>query len=151
MAEQNQRNRGKTVVVLSSLPLQILLYLNGWYFGFFWICELLMYIYKGSILPYPSQNIIGEVILLFMLAIIEGVRLFFGTKGNLTEKVVHLAVSVALLLPVSFGTLFVLLWQTYVLRAEIILCSILLIFFFLEVIFEIVTLITFGRAANQVI
>lgn len=149
MAGPNPSSRGKTVVVLSSLPLQILLYLNGWYFGFFWVCEMLMYIYKGSVLPYPSQNIIGEVILLVMLAIIETVRLFLGRKGNLTEKLVHLAVSLALVLPVLFGALFILLWQTYVLRAEIILACILLVFLLLEVIFEVVTLITFARAANQ--
>ena len=33
---------------------------------------------SGMILPYPSANLAGEIVMLFMLAAIEYVRLFFG-------------------------------------------------------------------------
>ncbi|XP_041453140.1 transmembrane protein 216-like isoform X1 [Lytechinus pictus] len=140
--------RGKTIAVLSSLPLQILFYLNGWYFAFLWLCEALMYIYKGSVLPYPTENLAGEWVLIFLLVAIEYVRLFLGKKGNLTEKVVHLAVSLALSVATLFGALYLILWQTYVLRAELILNAVLLCFLGLELVFSIIAVITFARA-NQ--
>ncbi|XP_047658273.1 transmembrane protein 216 isoform X2 [Tachysurus fulvidraco] len=34
--------------ILSSMPLQVLFYLNSWYFSAFFIAEILMFIYKGS-------------------------------------------------------------------------------------------------------
>lgn len=33
---------------LSSTPLQVLLYLNSWYFAAFYLAEILMFIYKGQ-------------------------------------------------------------------------------------------------------
>ncbi|XP_072045648.1 transmembrane protein 216-like [Amphiura filiformis] len=148
MAVNSGPGRGKTVEVLSSLPLQILLYLNGWYFIALWICEILMYIYKGVVLPYPSANLAGEIIMLFMLAAIEYVRLFFGKKGNLTEKLMHVGVSLALTLATLIGALYLILWQTYVLRAELILSVILLAFLALETVFSIITIVTFARAES---
>ncbi|CAB4041222.1 transmembrane 216-like, partial [Paramuricea clavata] len=64
---------------LSSLPLQVLLHLNVWYYVVFWVAELLLYVYKGVILPYPNQGstLALEIILLFLFALIEAVRLFF--------------------------------------------------------------------------
>ena len=44
-----------------------------------------------------------------------------------------------------FGILYWLLWQTYVLRAEVILCAIELTFMGLELIFAIIATITFAR------
>lgn len=43
---QHLRNR-KIVVDLSSLPLQIMLHLNVYFFMFYWVAELLLYVYKG--------------------------------------------------------------------------------------------------------
>ncbi|XP_033101852.1 transmembrane protein 216-like [Anneissia japonica] len=133
-------------IKLSSLPLQILLYLNGWYFGFFWICEILIFAYKGTVLPYPGSNLAGEIVLLFTLLAVEVVRLFMGKKGNLTEKLMHLAVSVALSVPVIFVYIYYLIWQTYVLRVEVILNAIQLVFLAFEIIFSLIAIITFARA-----
>ncbi|XP_070536005.1 transmembrane protein 216-like isoform X1 [Ptychodera flava] len=130
-----QANRGKTQEVLSSLPLQILFYLNGWYYVAFWVCEALIFIYKGNILPYPSANIISEWILLFLMGALEAIRLFLGKKGNLTERTISLLLSVVLSLAMIFCHIYLLIWQTYVLRAEVILNSIQLTFLGLELIF----------------
>ena len=43
---QHLRKR-KIVVDLSSLPLQIMLCLNVYFFMFYWVAELLLYVYKG--------------------------------------------------------------------------------------------------------
>ncbi|CAH1250588.1 TMEM216 [Branchiostoma lanceolatum] len=138
--------RGRQTVILSSLPLQVLYYLNGWYFSFFWIAEALIFVYKGEVLPFPSTNLASEIVLLFLLGIIEVIRLFFGSKGNLTERIISMVVSILLCLPVLFTVLFFLLWQTYVLRAEVILCAILLVFLGLELILGVAAMVSFARA-----
>lgn len=139
--------RGKVVEDLSSLPLQVLLHLNVWYFLVFWITELLVYIYKGIILPYPNQDgtLALEIILLLMFAIIESVRLFFGYKGNLAERKLAVVLSIFLTIPVLLLNLYLMLWQTYVLRLELILCSVLLVFFGLEFFISFATLFVIQR------
>merc|ERR1711860_225523 len=115
------QRRGKSQVVRSSLPFQILLYLNGWYFAFFFVCEILLFVFKGETLPYASNVLAAEIILLFLLAAVEAFRLFFGKKGNLTEQI--------------GGVLFFWLWQTYVLRVEVVLAALQVAFIGLEVVF----------------
>ncbi|KAK3734948.1 hypothetical protein RRG08_038972 [Elysia crispata] len=139
--------RGRTQVVRSSLPYQILLYLNGWYFAFFFVCEILLFVFKGETLPYASNVLAAEVILLFLLAAVEALRLFFGRRGNLTEQILGVLVCVILSVASVFGVLFVLLWQTYVLRVEVILAAIQLFFIGTEIIFGIISIITFAKGA----
>ncbi|XP_005109190.1 transmembrane protein 216 isoform X2 [Aplysia californica] len=139
--------RGKSQVVRSSLPFQILLYLNGWYFVFFFVCEILLFVFKGETLPYASNVLAAEILLLFLLAIIEGLRLFFGRRGNLTEQIVGVIVFLVLSVPTIFGVLFFWLWQTYVLRAEVILTAIQIAFIGLEIIIGIISMITFAKSA----
>ncbi|XP_038049006.1 transmembrane protein 216-like [Patiria miniata] len=147
MAGDSVSTRGKTVV-LSSLPLQILLYLNGWYFALFWIGELLLFIYKATLLPYPGANFAAEAVILIFMAGIEYVRLFLGKKGNLTEKIIHLGVSLGIGLATLFFGLYLFLWQTYVLRIELILVAIEMAFLFFEAIFGLIAIITFARAES---
>ncbi|KAM7450683.1 hypothetical protein ABFA07_001677 [Porites harrisoni] len=140
-------NRGKTVVELSSLPLQIFLFLNIYYAIVFCVAELLLYIYKGTLLPYPDMGAtLGiEIFIIFLLAFFEGVRIFLGYKGNLAERTLSLALSLVLGIPVLFIHLFILLWQTYVLRIEAVLVSIALVLLGLEMIFSIAAVFTFKR------
>ncbi|XP_052244333.1 transmembrane protein 216-like isoform X1 [Dreissena polymorpha] len=139
-------NRGQVQVIRSSLPYEVLLYLNGWYFGLFFICEILLFAYKGETLPYANGVLAAEVILVFILAGIEALRLFFARKGNLTEKIVGVIVSILLSIPALLGAIFYLYWQTYVTRADIIISAIQLAFIGLELIFGIISIITFARA-----
>lgn len=136
-----------THVQLSSLPLQIFLFLNIYYAIIFCVAELLLYIYKGTLLPYPDMGAtLGiEIFIIFLLAFFEGVRLFLGYKGNLAERTLSLALSLVLGIPVLFINLFILLWQTYVLRVEAILVGIALVLLGLEIIFSIAAIFTFKR------
>jgi len=136
-----------THVQLSSLPLQIFLFLNIYYAIIFCVAELLLYIYKGTLLPYPDMGAtLGiEIFIIFLLAFFEGVRLFLGYKGNLAERTLSLALSLVLGIPVLFINLFILLWQTYVLRIEAILVGIALVLLGLEIIFSIAAIFTFKR------
>lgn len=134
-------------MVRSSLPYQILLFLNGWYFTFFFVCEILLFVFKGETLPYASNVLAAEIILLFLLAAVEALRLFFGRRGNLTEQILGVLVCVILSVASVFGVLFILLWQTYVLRVEVILAAIQLFFIGMEIIFGIISIITFAKGA----
>ena len=55
----------------SSLPYQMLLYCNGWYFGFYLIAEILIFVYKGTFLLYsvklPHQKVLGFYLSLISL------------------------------------------------------------------------------------
>ncbi|KAK7107595.1 transmembrane protein 216-like [Littorina saxatilis] len=141
------QQRGRVQVVHSSLPYQILLYLNSWYFALFFVCELLIFIFKGETLPFADGVLAAEIILVFLMAGVEILRIFFGKKGNLTEQIVGVVISVLLSIPALFGALFLLLWQTYVLRVEVILSGIQIAFIGLQLIFGVISIITFARAA----
>ena len=68
-----------------------------------------------------------------------------GMKGNLTERVVAVVLSLVITVPAVFGNLYLLIWQTYVLRVEVILNAIQLAFMGLEILFGIISCITFAR------
>lgn len=86
-----------------------------------------------------------EIFIIFLLAFFEGVRIFLGYKGNLAEHTLSLVLSLVLGIPVLFIDLFVLLWQTYVLRIEAILVGIALVLLGLEMIFSVASILTFQR------
>jgi len=137
----------KVQVIRSSLPYQVLLYCNGWYFGFFLLLELLVFVFKAETLPYPQGGLAAEVVLLVILSGLEVLRLFFGKKGNLTERSLNVGLSLLISVASLLGGIYFLLWQTYVLRVEVILIIIQLVFIVLELLFAIVSMITFARAS----
>lgn len=66
-------------------------------------------------------------------------------KGNLTERIMGVLVSIVLSIPAVLGTLYLILWQTYVLRVDVILAAIQAAFIGLELVFGIISMITFAR------
>ncbi|XP_059566474.1 transmembrane protein 216 isoform X2 [Myotis daubentonii] len=62
---------------LSSTPLEILFFLNGWYYATYFLLELLIFLYKGLLLPYPTANLVLDVAMLLLSLGIEVIRLFF--------------------------------------------------------------------------
>ncbi|XP_039254251.1 transmembrane protein 216-like [Styela clava] len=131
--------------VLSSVPLQMLLYLSGIYLLIFFIGEVLLFIYKGEVLTYPSDNLAVDVILLFLLCGMEVLRIFFASKGNLTERTLTMLGSVMLLVPTVVLVVYFLVWQTYVLRMDVILTGIFLGLQCIELILSLVSMVVFGR------
>ncbi|XP_047658272.1 transmembrane protein 216 isoform X1 [Tachysurus fulvidraco] len=133
--------------ILSSMPLQVLFYLNSWYFSAFFIAEILMFIYKGILLPYPQANLILDIVLLLLYLGLEALRLFYGSKGNLCERSLMLIVSVGVLVPCTVLSVYYLLLQTFILRLEFILNAILLCFYALELVLALITIAVFSRAS----
>lgn len=130
----------------SSLTYEILMYLNSFYFGMFAVCELSMWLFKVANMPSPgASQILTEFALLFFLIITEIGRIYLGRKGNLTERVLPILIGIVLTIPSSLATLYFLLWQSYVLRLEVILCSIQLVLLASEMIIAIMCLIAIYR------
>lgn len=133
----------------SSLPYQILLYLNGWYMVAFILVEVLLLTFKMSILPYPPGNIIAEVFLLIFFSVIEWVRIFMGKKGNLTETLMSVVLSIIFTAPSVLALLYLLLWQTYVLRLEVIMVSFALVFEGTELLFALLAVVTINKSGKS--
>lgn len=133
-------------VANSSLTYEILMYLNSFYFGMFAVCELGIGLFKVANLPTPSASkTLTEFALLLFLIATEGGRIYLGRKGNLTERGTPILIGIALTVPSSLATLYFLLWQNYVLKLELILCSIQLVLLASEVVLAIMCLIAIYR------
>ncbi|XP_074530665.1 transmembrane protein 216 isoform X2 [Halichoeres trimaculatus] len=131
--------------ILSSTPLQVLFFLNSWYFAAFYLAEVLMFIYKGIILPYPSDNLVLDVVLLLLFLALEILRIFYGSKGNLCERSLASCASLFILFPCAALAVYYLLLQTFVLRLEFILNAILLCFYALEFLLGLLSVSAFSR------
>ncbi|XP_034144158.1 transmembrane protein 80 isoform X1 [Esox lucius] len=112
---------GKSAVVPSSVLLQLLLYLTAFYFSFYFLSTLCIIIYKSRVLSYPDDLLGQDVSLLFVMAGLELLRLFCGMKGNLQEKEGYLWASLAVTVVTALLSVYYLVWQPYVMRADIIL------------------------------
>ncbi|XP_053362319.1 transmembrane protein 216 [Clarias gariepinus] len=133
--------------ILSSMPLQVLFYLNSWYFAAFFIAEILMFVYKGILLPYPQANLTLDIVLFLLFLGLETLRIFYGWKGNLCERSLMLIISVGTLVPCTVLSVYYLLLQTFILRLEFILNAILLCFYAFEFVLALITIAAFSRAS----
>ncbi|XP_032894985.1 transmembrane protein 216 [Amblyraja radiata] len=136
--------RGKPPPVLSLAPLEILLLLNSWYFAAYFVAEILFFIYKSLVLPYASANLALDLVMLFLYLGVEIIRIFFGSKGNLSQRKVPLTISLVLLGPSTIMAIYYLIIQTYVLRLELTINAILLVFYVFELVLYIVGLMSFS-------
>mmetsp|Transcript_20031 Transcript_20031/g.63755 ORF Transcript_20031/g.63755 Transcript_20031/m.63755 type:complete len:147 (-) Transcript_20031:13-453(-) len=142
-------NEGRPRRVLTSLSLEVTLYFGGWYDIFYCLATLVVYIYKGSELPYPDSNFRMEVAFLFLLALVEPCRLFLGSKGNKTERPGPLIFCILLSAPVIALHIFYIWGQTYVLKIDQVLSGIGLGFTCLQALIGIITVLTFNNNARQ--
>lgn len=117
----------------SSVFFQILTFFNLWYLAIFTLAEIALYIFKFFYLPYPASYAACDIIILVLALILELLRIEMGRNGNLTERQVPIIACLILTVPCVVAAVYVLLWQTYVLRIEIILSSIMFVFQGLEI------------------
>nr|XP_012624951.1 transmembrane protein 80 isoform X1 [Microcebus murinus] len=132
-------------MVLSSVPLQMLFYLSGMYYALYFLATLLMIVYKSQVFSYPPAYLALDLTLLFLMGILEGIRLHLGTRGNLTEAEGPLAASLALTVGTALLSAHFLLWQTLVLWADSALSAALLALHGLEAVLQVVAIAAFVR------
>ncbi|XP_003387222.1 PREDICTED: transmembrane protein 216-like [Amphimedon queenslandica] len=112
------------MVAIGPLLLQMVLYFNSLYLVLLYLFEVGLICYKGLFFPYPTRNFVPELLLLVLIAALDGARIFMCMKGNLTQTILPIIVSLVILFPLFFGYLFFILFQTYVLRIELVTISI---------------------------
>ncbi|KAJ8709740.1 hypothetical protein PYW07_010127 [Mythimna separata] len=132
----------KVTNVNSSLAYEILLYLNSFYLGMFFVCEVAMGILKAINVSYPENALWTEAGIFSALCLVEVVRIFLGRRGNLASKKVPVFFSVMLTIPSAIGVCYFLIYQTYILRLEYIWCAVMLMFHALELAFAILFIVT---------
>ncbi|NXJ84375.1 TMM80 protein, partial [Trogon melanurus] len=128
---------------LSSLPLQILFYVNGIYYIFYFLATLAMIIYKSQAFSYPDEFLAPDLAVLPIMAILEVLRLYLGVKGNLTEEEAPLGLSLAITVSSAILSVYFLVWQTYVLKADVILNAVLLLTYGLESVLKVMAIAAF--------
>lgn len=112
---------------LSSLPLQMTIFCDTYACPLYLLILLCCLIYKGIILPYPQNGVYGwEVAFLFIYALVEGARLYVGSKGNKLERMAPLIYFVLLSVGVIIADVYYMLWQVYVLQIDYVMCAIML-------------------------
>ncbi|NXE81484.1 TMM17 protein, partial [Cochlearius cochlearius] len=94
--------------IVSSLPLQMSLYFNVYFFPFWWLSAVVMLHLKYPVLSDYYKFIL--VTIMILASLIEVIRLYLGYMGNLQEKVPELAgfwlLSLLLQLPIILFLLF---------------------------------------------
>ncbi|XP_022121029.1 transmembrane protein 216-like [Pieris rapae] len=132
----------KVANVNSSFAYEILMYLNSFYLGMFFVCEVAMGILKAINVSYPENALLTEAGIFCALCLVEVMRIFLGRRGNLASKKVPVFFSVILTIPSAVGVCYFLIYQTYILRLEYIWCAVMLIFHALELAFAILFIFT---------
>lgn len=85
------------------------LYFSGVYLALFSVAELCIQIYKWISLPYTAGTLSSEAILLFLLILVESIRIQLGKRGNLTNQTLPLVASLLLIAPSLLAVLYRLL------------------------------------------
>ncbi|KAI8423079.1 hypothetical protein MSG28_009364 [Choristoneura fumiferana] len=132
----------KMTNVNSSLAYEILLYLNNFYLGMFFVCEVAIGILKAINVSYPENALLTETGIFSALCLVEAFRIFLGQRGNLSSKKVPVFFSVLLTIPSAVGVCYFLIYQTYIIRLEYIWCAVMLMFHALEMTFAILFIFT---------
>ncbi|KAL4671651.1 hypothetical protein H8959_004360 [Pygathrix nigripes] len=102
---------------------------------------------RGQVFSCPHHYLALDLALLFLMGILEAVRLYLGTRGNLTEAERPLAASLALTAGTALLSAYFLLWQTLVLWADWALSATLLALHGLEAVLQVVAIAAFTRTA----
>ena len=129
--------------ILSSLPLEVLTYFNWWYVFFYSTISLVLFCYKSFRFYYTANTLSWEIFMLFLVSSLEILRLYFSSKGNKTEQLSSLILSLALSIPILLAYSYFIALQTFVLKIDLILNSICFIFIGFELMLSVTTASSF--------
>ncbi|XP_063171872.1 transmembrane protein 17B-like [Candoia aspera] len=120
--------------MLSSLPLQMLLYFNAFYFPFWSLSEVIMLELKFGLLPTYYRFLLVAAYLTLVGA--ESLRLYLGYIGNLQEKVPELAGFLLLSFLIEMPVLLFILTDNHVIQMplEMAVHGVLLLFLTSEIV-----------------
>ena len=98
---------------LSSLSLQICLYLNKYFRFYYLTMNIILMTYKGYKYNYPPSALVYEWLILFAIQILDFVRVAIADRGNKLEQRSLLICSICLSTSSLLGYVFFLYLQTY--------------------------------------
>lgn len=113
---------------MPNLGLAAVTFFNYYYYCMLTVITSVLYLYKLFHLPYPVGHVASEVLIFIFLCSVQFMRLYLCRKGNLTDTWPPMLVSLLLEIPSLLGVLYFLLWQTYVLRIEVIAVYVEIVF-----------------------
>ena len=138
--------------MLSSLPLQILLFFHAIYDAIYTVALTATFIWKGTYFPLPNVTrtyFALEVALVYVLFLLELARLFIGSRGNKLEQVTPLLIFLILSAPACLAYVYFLHLQIYVTRADQVFSAVAIVFLGLEVILALLAMYSFIRASKS--
>jgi transmembrane protein 216 len=124
----------------ASFPLQLTLHLSRLFSVPWWLLTLALLIYKGVILPFPTAALPMEIVGSALVLMVHWVACDMGKKGNLTESPRLLLVSMLLMACATFGAIYFMWLQTYVMRLDLAFSAVFLGFDGLALVFSVVAL-----------
>uniref|UniRef100_A0AAY4DYR8 Transmembrane protein 80 n=1 Tax=Denticeps clupeoides TaxID=299321 RepID=A0AAY4DYR8_9TELE len=110
---------------LSSVLLQIVYHLSAIYFLVYFLATLSLIIFKSQVLSYPDANLWLDVCLLLTAAALEAARLYCA-RGILLQSETSIGASLCLTVFSVVLSVYFLVWQSYVTRADLIANGVLL-------------------------
>lgn len=114
---------------------KVLFYEFYWYFIYLLI-EIISFSFKANYLPYPGGMFGMDRLIMICFAIGLTVRVALGKIGNKSEDSGTIMKFTILSLPIIFLYIYLMFWQTFVLRLELIINLIGLIFAILGTVFS---------------
>lgn len=138
--------KGSPYSVRASFLLQSLSYLGDYYFYAFFFLETLIFVYKGLNFTYGFGILASDVCIFLLYSICELSRSFLTKKGNLAERIGTIVTALVMLIAPCLALVFMMLWQTYVLRIEFLLCSVQQAIYAIQLLFSIVAIVSFALA-----
>jgi len=132
--------------VRSSVIFEIFLTINRWCLLLWLLVESLSFVYKNATIIYPTQGqIAGEIILMLSVFFVDLLRIYLGSVSNRTENILLSALTIILTIAIFFGYLYFIQWQLFVIRAELIMTIIALVFTGSGIVFLILCIVFFAR------
>ncbi|KAI6185086.1 hypothetical protein M3Y97_00667000 [Aphelenchoides bicaudatus] len=131
--------------IRSSLPLEILLYINARISLLVFILLAGTYVFKVTYQHYPDHAEICEMLILLSFAPLEAIRISWARRGNLTETPTFISFSLLLGIPVMAICVYIGVFQNYILLIERVCVSVEAALVMLESLFSVAAVASFSR------
>eukprot|EP00792_Barthelona_sp_PAP020_P013426 TRINITY_DN867_c0_g1_i1.p1 TRINITY_DN867_c0_g1~~TRINITY_DN867_c0_g1_i1.p1 ORF type:complete len:150 (-),score=26.80 TRINITY_DN867_c0_g1_i1:123-572(-) len=134
-----------SVVIGSSLFLQMTIFFGKWFDFLYFIVLFLSWIFKTTNLPYPAGSNTFEFIFILLYICIEIGRYYLCSMGNKTEQPSALGWSFLILGFAVFANFYFSSLQIFVLRIDSIICTSMYVFQCLHLVFGLLAFVSFRR------
>ena len=147
MGEEDEQNKPQRKIQVEfmkpngSAIYQTLLEFHRIYGILYFIIEELLFVYKCHFFDFPNVAAGSEITCLIFYLFIQLGRIYFGSMGNRVEASMFVILSIAYSIGTLYTYLHFLLWQTYVLRIELITNGVGLALWLVEILFGLLAFI----------